>query len=336
MQTEPTVSVILPVFNGQPSIQAALRSILNQSIANQIECIVIDDGSTDGTLEWLQQQSNITLIQQPHRGLVPALLAGIEQSRGPFIARMDADDISQPQRLARQVAYLENNRFDLVSCLVEFGGDRSTQAGYAHHVDWCNHVRDEVSISLNRFIESPIPHPSVLFRRELLNRLGTYRDGDFPEDYDLWLRWLEAGARMGKVPEVLLRWNDPPHRLSRNDARYDAASFHTHKAPFLARWLESKNPHHPDTMIWGAGRIARRRAAALTDAGIRITKYIDIDRGKIGHFIDGIEVISPDDLTGPENGFVISYVGSRGAREQICIALETLGYVAGQSYLCAA
>src|SRR6185436_16591977 len=108
----------------------------------------------------------------------------------------------------------ENRPIGLVGCLVEFGGDRSASEGYALHVDWINALTTPDEIALNRFVESPLAHPSVMFRRELVEKHGGYRAGDFPEDYELWLRWMEAGARMGKVPRVLLTWQDGPGRLS--------------------------------------------------------------------------------------------------------------------------
>src|SRR2546425_6870649 len=102
-----------------------------------------------------------------------------------------------------------------------------------------------------------------MFRRELLNKHGGYREGDFPEDYELWLRWLDAGVTMAKVPRVLLTWNDAPERLSRTDRRYDVEAFYRCKAFYLARWLKRHVDASRPLLVWGAGRPTRKRAEHL-------------------------------------------------------------------------
>jgi hypothetical protein len=118
-------------------------------------------------------------------------------------------------------------------------------------------------------------------------RCGRYADGAFPEDYELWLRWLAAGVRMEKLPDALLVWRDTPRRLSRTDPRYAPDAFDELRAHHLARWLAETNPHHPDVTIWGAGRVSRRRAARLRAQGVRVTGWIDIDPRKIARCASG-------------------------------------------------
>ena len=176
--------------------------------------ILVDDGSKDGGSELAQNLPNdprIQLLGQPHFGIVTALNKGLGVARGQIIARMDADDVCDPERLGRQLDYMEKNpEVGLVSCLVEHVGTDSSQQGYAEYVRWINSLTTPEQIYLQRFVESPFAHPSVMFRKELVDQFGGYREGDFPEDYDLWLRWLQAGVRMAKVPEELLQWRDLP------------------------------------------------------------------------------------------------------------------------------
>jgi hypothetical protein len=174
-------------------------------------------------------------------------------------------------------------------------GDRAAQAGMALFVDWTNRLLAADEIARERFVESPFVHPSVMFRRECVQRFGGYRDGDFPEDYELWLRWLGAGVRMEKLVESLLVWNDSPTRLSRCDRRYAKEAFYRLKARYLARWLAAHNPHHPAVILWGAGRITRKRAQHLVDQGIAVEAFIDIDPLKVGRRIGGRALLSPDD-----------------------------------------
>ncbi|MCB1019257.1 MAG: glycosyltransferase family 2 protein, partial [Acidobacteria bacterium] len=134
------------------------------------------------------------------------------------------------------------------------------------------------------------------------------------------------GVRMAKVDEPLLRWRDRPDRLTRTDARYSTEAFFRAKAPYLARWLAQRNPHHPRTIIWGAGRVTRRRLAPLLDAGLDVRAWVDIDPNKIGWKIDGVPVIAPNQLPPPGEAFVLAAVGKRGARALIEAELARQGY----------
>jgi len=334
----PAISVLMPVHDAAPTLSAAVESIRDQTETDW-ELVAVDDGSTDGSLEALRDRARgdarIRVLERPHRGVVDALNAGLAAARGPLIARMDADDVSLPRRLARQRSHLDNHpEVGLVACRVRFAGDERRAAGYARHVAWTNGLGSHEAIALARFVESPLAHPSVMFRRELIERHGGYRPGDFPEDYDLWLRWLEAGVRMEKLPEVLLVWRDSPARLSRRDRRYAPDAFHRVKAGHLARWLARHNPRHPEIVLWG-GRVTRRRARLLEAEGVVVAAYVDIDPRKIGLAIAGRPVIAPSALPAPGVCFVVAAVGSVGAREQIERALICAGYRAGRDYILA-
>lgn len=339
----PRVSIILPAYNAAATLSRAIESLQAQTFADW-ELIAVDDGSSDNSLEVLRAfartEPRLHVIACPHGGIVAALNAGIAASRGEIIARMDADDEAMPERLTEQLALLARDpELGLVASLVEFGGDRQRNAGYALHVDWLNSLVSAEDITLNRFVESPFAHPSVMFRRELIHTHGGYRAGDFPEDYELWLRWLDAGVRMAKVPRLLLRWNDPPLRLSRTDARYSPERFFTVKAGYLARHLErlsagtNGSRRHRTVYVWGAGRPTRKRAEALVAHGVSIAGYIDIDPKKIGRAVGGRRVIGPDELPAPGEICVLGYVSTRGARELIRAALRQRGYREGNDFV---
>lgn len=340
LESTPRVSVVLPVRDAAPTVAAAIGSIRAQTLA-EWELIVVDDGSGDGTAAVLSDlaraDSRIRVITQGPQGVATAFNAGIAAARGEFVARMDADDAAHPERLAEQTAFLgapANLDIGVVSSLVAFGGDRTKGEGYALHVDWLNTLVTPEQIALNRFVESPLANPSVMFRRELVARHGGCREGDFPEDYEMWLRWLDAGVRMAKVPRVLLTWNDAPTRLTRTDARYGPEAFFRMKAAWIARELERVGPGRP-VWIWGAGRHTRKRAAHLEAWGVRIVGYIDVDVKKTGRGIGGtgLPVIAPEALPAAGEIFVLSYVTSRGAREYNRAQLNARGYREGRDFL---
>lgn len=340
MPSPPRVSVLMPAYNAASTLPRAVESILRQTMGD-LEFVAVNDGSTDETLSILHRYASdderLRIIDTPHGGIVPALNAGLAAARGALVARMDADDWSHPDRLRLQCNYLETHAdIDLVSCAVDFGGCRESCAGYAEYVDWINALLTPEAIATHRFRESPLAHPSVMFRKECIDIHGGYRDGPFPEDYELWLRWLGRGVRMGKCEETLLTWSDPPSRLSRTHANYAPAAFQAMKAPYLAAWLEANNPFHPWVCVVGAGQVGRKRARLLLEHGVRIRCWIDIDPRKIGQAYQGVPVVSRQGAPGPEEAFVLSYVASRHAHAQIAAWLEGRGFVAGRSYLLAA
>ena len=327
------VSVVMPVYNAEGTVLQALDSLRAQRFQS-MEIIVVNDGSTDGTLELLRNQPNIKLLDHSHRGIVSALNDGLAAANGDYIARMDADDLCHPERIEKQASFLDAfPDLGIVGCRVGFGGDREKQAGYAAHVDWINELIEPDDIALNRFVESPFAHPSVMFRRELFEKYGAYRDGPFPEDYELWLRWMATGVKAGKVDEELLMWNDPSHRLSRTDERYSIDAFYKTKAEYLFQWLEKNNPHHPELIVWGAGRVTRKRTAILEQYGIRITQYIDIKKRQLNC---GTPVILPNKIPDPETCFVLPMVGKRGVRDQIRPILHERGFTEGKNCIFAA
>lgn len=327
------VSAVIPVYNAAQTIFQTLESLRNQTFQS-LEIIVVNDGSTDGTRELLRRQRDIVLLDRPHRGIVPALNDGLAVATGDVIARMDADDICHPERFEKQVALLTSRpEIGVAGCRVGFGGDREKQAGYAAYVDWINGLLEPDEIALNRFVESPLAHPSVMFRHDLPERFGAYRDGPFPEDYELWLRWMAHGVKIAKVDEELLTWNDPPGRLSRTDERYSVDAFYRTKATYLFNWLRENNPHHPNIVVWGAGRITRKRANILSEIGLNITHYIDIKNRQLNC---STPVLLPGSIPDPDSCFILSMVGKRGARQEILRILEQRGFQEGRNCLFAA
>jgi glycosyltransferase involved in cell wall biosynthesis len=336
----PDVSVVMPVYNAATTVERAVASIRGQTW-HDWELIVVDDGSTDGTRGILrglaQAEPRMNLIEQAHMGVVAAANRAMTAARGAMIARMDADDEAFPARIAEQAAWLaapKNRDVGVLGSLVEFGGDRAANAGYALHVDWVNTLVTPEQIALHRFVEAPLANPSVMFRRELVEKWGGYRAGDFPEDYELWLRWLDAGVRMAKVPRVLLTWHDSPTRLTRTDARYSPEAFFRMKAEWIAREV-GRIARGRAVFIWGAGRPTRKRATHLGAHGVRIAGYIDVDAKKITPAIGGtgMPVIAMERLPRPDEAVVLGYVSSRGARDFIRTELRARGFVEGRDFL---
>jgi len=166
-----------------------------------------------------------------------------------------------------------------------------------------------------------------------LQEHGGYESGDFPEDYELWLRWMDAGVQFGKVDGELLLWNDAPTRLSRTDPRYRPEAFYRIKCVYLARWLKRQVEPSREIWLWGAGRITRQRFRTLETEGISLSGFIDVDRKKLGRLRDGRPVVGSHNLPSRDRAFILAGVSSRGARELITAQLNGLGRTEGRDYL---
>lgn len=331
----PKASVLLPFYNAEKTLQAAIESILQQTFTD-FELVLINNASTDQSTaiaqKFAHQDARIKLLHEPTQGIVYALNTGLAVIQTPYIARMDADDVAKPNRLEKQIDFLKNHPdIDLVSCLVDYQSVSENTQGYEKYVEWINTLTTTKDIAMNRFVESPLAHPSVVFRRTAVEQWGGYRQGNFPEDYELWLRWLQAGVKMAKVSEKLLIWNDAPTRLSRTDARYLPKEFYQTKAQYLAQWLAKNNPYHPQVWIWGAGKLSRKRAKMLEPLSVQIQGFFDFE----DHQRLSVPCLHYRKIPPPGEIFIISYVGNWGAREKIKQYLVDLKYQEGIDFVLA-
>jgi hypothetical protein len=197
---------------------------------------------------------------------------------------------------------------------------------------WQNNVISEQQIHDEIYVESPFAHPSVMFKKSTVLRLGGYREGDFPEDYELWLRMHQAGTRMIKIPETLLYWRDSESRLSRTASIYRRAAFDSIRAQYLSQ--DSRLQQNRPLVVWGAGRKTRKRADLLLSEGLTPAAWIDIDPKKIGNRIKGIAVVSADWLsTQSPRPYILNYVTNHGAKEEIDECLQSMNFQKGTDYL---
>jgi len=320
----------MPCSNVADTVDEAVESILAGTFPD-FEIVAVDDGSTDATAgrlqAWSQREGRVRVLERGHAGIIPALNAGLAACRAPLVARMDADDRCHAERLERQVALLHAQpELALVGSLVEGFPAGGVRGGFQAYIDWLNHLVDHEAITREIFIESPLAHPSVMFRKRWVEQVGGYQERGWPEDYDLWLRLYLAGARFAKVPEVLLYWREHSDRLTRIDARYAVSQFLRAKAHYLMLGPLSERDA---VIIWGAGQMGRRIAKHLDRAGAPLAAFIDIDPGKIGRQKRGRPVLPPEalpvELARHAQPVVLAAVGSRGARALIRERLSGMG-----------
>ncbi len=329
----PKVSVVLPFFNAEKTLFRAAESIRKQDFSSW-ECILVDNNSTDGSIglarELLVKDDRFRLLGEKKQGVMFASNRGCEVARGDYIARMDADDVARPERLGLQCEFLDQNPdYGAVAGLVRHVGDPETTGGFRRFVEWSNSVVSYEEIFLRRFIEAPIVNPTAMWRRLTMDEFGLYRQGDFPEDYEMWLRWLDQGVKIAKIPEVVLDWYDSEGRLTRTDPIYSDRAFYQVKSRYLAKWLSENNTHHPEVWVWGASRISRRRAKILEQEGISISAFIDTKKSRQ---LDR-EIIYYEDLPPAGKAFILTYIRQMDNRGKIQAFLGDRAYVEGQDYL---
>lgn len=342
----PAVSTLLPCYNAAATLPEALASLRTQTWRD-FEVIAVDDGSTDATADLLnaaaRADSRYTILTQPHAGIIPALNLGLSACRAPFIARMDADDITHPTRLEKQKAWLDQHSHTaLVGCLVEgFPPGMSPrdppgeiQSGFQRYLAWMNSLQTHAEICREIFVESPFAHPGVMFRKAWVEKVGGYQDHGWAEDYDLWLRLYLAGAEFAKVPEPLLAWRESPARLTRTDRRYAVENFLRAKSHYLLRGpLTGRDA----VFIWGAGMIGRRLSKHLVRAGAPLAAFIDIAPGKIGGQRWNRPILPPEDLplwwTRFQSPILLLAVATHGARATLRARFAGMGLAEGQDWL---
>lgn len=242
---DPVVSVVLPVYNCPRYVGQAIESVLAQTYT-EFELIVIDDGSKDETPDVLRRytDSRIRLISQANRGLAHTLNRGIELARGRYVARQDQDDVCFPERLAKQVAFLEAHP---ACALLGTGAEiwrGDTRTDRVHR-----HPSDNATLQFELLLNNPFVHSSVMIRKGALEQVGAYstdRGRQPPEDYELWSR-VARQFEVANLPEVLHAYREIEGSMS----RVGPSPFMDHLVTICAEniaWAAGLDPTHPQVV----------------------------------------------------------------------------------------
>ena len=208
--------VLMATYNDERYLTSALDSILSQTYAD-FELLVVNDGSRDLTPDILKHyaalDSRIRVLDcKTNGGLARALNLGLAQTQAQFVARMDADDIALPQRLQRQMDYLQAHpEIDVLGTFSEDIDESGRRTG-----------RMPVGIRKNADLvwTSPVVHPTVVFRAEKIKQLAGYDETlRRRQDYDLWFRVIASGMKIDNLPEVLLLYRETTETFRKNGVR---------------------------------------------------------------------------------------------------------------------
>jgi glycosyltransferase involved in cell wall biosynthesis len=234
--SNPLVSVVMPVYNSENYIVEAIESILNQTYKN-FEFIIINDGSTDKTLDiikkYAKKDKRIKVVNnEKNLKICKSLNKGILLSKGKYIARADGDDISLKNRFKEQIEFLEKNKdVGVVGGYMQiFNGETGKNISIRRY------ETDDKKLKKNIFFYSPLSHPTVVFRKEVFNKLGMYDENYHDcEDLELWFR-IGSKYKFANIPKILIKYRYHPNSITvRKIRRMEILSN-------KLRWKNSKNP----------------------------------------------------------------------------------------------
>jgi glycosyltransferase involved in cell wall biosynthesis len=248
LQSAPLASVVMPVFNGERFLREAIDSILSQTFSD-FELIIINDGSTDGTAAMLDSYARsdprVRVYHEEHKGQVDSYNRGCGLARGKYIAPMDADDVSVPDRLERQIGFLEKHeKVGLLGGAFE-GIDDQGRRVFLEQLP----LEDESIRAALRSFSFPMCHPAVMMRKQAFDATVGYRAAFLPaEDYDLFYRIIE-GWRVANLPDVVLRKRIHSNQYSVRNLRQSILSLLASHAMSLAKQRDSVEPSCQEPLI---------------------------------------------------------------------------------------
>jgi glycosyltransferase involved in cell wall biosynthesis len=333
----PTISVILPFHEPNQKLKESIESILNQTFEN-LELIFVEKNSGDGSFElvteFAKNDKRIKFLSEETQNNIKAINKGLAEATGKYIHFMTDCDYAHPEMFERQVEFLEANpKTGLVGCRIKpiFIDESEMDNEFLdQYVNWSNRIITHEDISINRFIESPVIHQTILYRKEIFKKHGIFFDVDSPSDFEHQLRLLDQGVLMHKIPEVLFDWTFYPERISVIDSCLTDQGLFEVKSTYLNKWLKANDNFYPEVAVWGAGKSSRQRFYILHELGVHPKFFIDLRANPVKN------VIQYQHTPPAGRNFIISYVSNRSAREKIRMFLVELGYTEGKDFICVA
>jgi glycosyltransferase involved in cell wall biosynthesis len=318
------ISILMPVKNAGLFLKECLDSIINQTETNW-ELICINDHSSDNSEVILQEYSKlndrIKTYDNNGHGIIEALRFAYSQSNGNLIHRMDADDLMPENKLeVLKQSLLKKGKGHIATAKVKYFFSKDISDGYLKYQDWLNNLVDNNNHWDEIYQECVIASPCWLIHKVDLDQCDAFNPNTYPEDYDLVFRFFKQGLKVIAIDEVLHLWRDHHNRTSRNDKKYQEASFFTLK---LNYFLELNRDNNRPLVIWGAGTKGKQMAKLLNNKNIDYT-WVSNNPNKHGKEIHNQIMKSYEVIMQTNNPQIIVTVAQRNAKVEIIKFLEGL------------
>lgn len=324
----PKISVIMPIYNSEKYIRQAANSVINQTFQDFELLAIYDSGTVDKSIEILNEYASfdnriIPIDMKENKGMVKALNYGIKIAKGDYIARMDSDDISLPNRFEEQLKVLESTDISILGTAVEAFGDISGKDKVTLENSFLKDInklsKDDVEKTI--FSECIVAHPTVMMKKSIFRTLSGY-DENFKEaeDYDLWFRALKDGYKFGSICKKMLKY-----RVHSESKGKQAGSIIEYNIFAKLRYLDLLD-YKKDKLkylIWGASNGGKITHETLNNKLINGEMLGFIDKYKSGYFND-IKIYDPVQIKDLNFDyiFIATTPGKKDAEEY----LSKLGY----------
>jgi glycosyltransferase involved in cell wall biosynthesis len=245
MITKPKISVVMPVYNGEKYLSTAIDSILNQTFPD-FEFIIINDASTDTTSDIIRKYQKkdkriISINNEKNLGIGGTLNKGFTYAKTQYVARMDADDISEPERLEKQYKLISSNKkLGVVGGYILIINEQNDPLLLRKYLANSNDLKNHI------FRYSPFAHPATMIRLSVFNEFGGYDPSKSPsEDLDLWIK-IGTKYEFGNVPRVILNYRI--YEASASNSNLRKVEINTIKMRFSAWKKYGYKPHLIDVI----------------------------------------------------------------------------------------
>ncbi|MDO7172825.1 glycosyltransferase family 2 protein [Mariniflexile sp. AS56] len=321
---KPLISILTPFKNTEAYLKDCIESILRQTYTNW-ELIIVDDGSTDSSYDivnaFAENDTRISLLKNKGSGIIDALQAAFNQSKGAFITRMDSDDIMMPNKLEVLLNNLLNHGEKHVAVgLVQYFSALGVGPGYKSYETWLNNLTKTGTNYSEIYKECVIPSPCWMIHRTNLIACDAFNPHLYPEDYDLTFRFYKHQFKCIPCDVVLHQWRDYSTRTSRTHIHYAQNHFTELK---LRHFLDIDYNIEKTITIWGAGTKGKLMASLLIEKDIPFEWICDNPK-KIGKAIYGKTLKNFKALSNIKNPQSLITVANKTAQKEIRAYLKSL------------
>lgn len=316
----------MPCKNAEDFLAECLESVLAQTYTNW-ELLIVDDHSTDKSASIIQsfinRDNRIQKFVNVDVGIVSALSLAFSKSKGEYISRMDADDMMPAEKLKVLKELLGTRRKVVATSKVKYFSTAEVSEGYLAYQNWLNELKRHEDFKTNIYRECVVASPNWLVHRSCFENDLNLSELEYPEDYDMTLKWYSLAYQFVSSSETTHMWREHPQRTSRNSERYQQKSFYKLK---LKHFVSNEVQDDDSVQLIGAGVKGKLTAAILKELN---TDFIWFDFNKnrlVNNVLKDVQNIQPIGKT-----LLTNWPNEHNVRAAVIKFLEEKGFVFGEN-----